>query len=154
MSTSGFMHNRYYEADREVYKLSHSDFSNECDFDDMSSNENLVNFLLEKSEWEKLFIRKKSGSVDIDISSANTIFFTCYKKFKDESDAVDIFSILTDFYGIRPDRFFWKLVRRCRMVLIRDLNARMDIDVDFLLKSKLNIAGQSSFQTKMKDNKL
>ncbi len=152
--SSGLLSNNFYEADRTYQKLSHSDFSLDPGFDDMKGNETLMQFLLEKEDWEKCFLRKKSGSVDIDVEAANKIFYTCYKMFKNQSDAVDIFGIITDFYKIDSTLFYWKLIKRCRMVINRDLGERLGEDVAAKFKEKVNGSGQGSFDTHLKNPKL
>lgn len=115
----------YYESDRTMGTLSQSDFAKEESFSNLDHNTDLVNYLMGKLEWEKLFITQKSGRVVCDASSANMIYRKVYDRFMDRLDSVQIFHQITDFYNLDGKFFYDMLLKRHRDVLFSDLQLRV-----------------------------
>lgn len=124
--SSGFENNRFYEADRKSVTLSHSDFASEAGFENLEESEELVQYLLSKN-YDQYFTVKRNNQVSIDTGIANTMFYTCCKDFHGKLDSVQIFHTVTDFFKVDSTYFFWKLVKRIRVLLIHDLKLRTDM---------------------------
>lgn len=115
----------YYESDRIAGTLTQSDFAKEESFSNLDHDENLVDYLIEKDEWDKLFITQKSGRVVCDASSANMIYRKVYNEFIDNMDSVQIFHQVTEFYNLEGKFFFDMLLKKHRDLLISDLEKRI-----------------------------
>lgn len=149
-ASSGFKNNAYYESDRNLQQLTHADFAKDADFESIDYSEELTSYLLSK-DYDKFFTVKRNNQVTADTSIINSIFYECFSLYKDKIDTVLIFHIITDFYDIDPKHMFEKLVRKIRMILIRDLKRRMDIPSTGKTKlSKSSI--QHSFDIKTTDS--
>lgn len=124
--SSGFKNSAYYEADRDLTQLTHADFANDAEFEGIDYSEDMTDYLLSK-DYDKFFTVKRNNQVTVDTTIANTIFYECWNKYRTSIDSVLVFHILTDFYNIDGRHFFEKLVKKSRMLLIRDLQRRVDM---------------------------
>ena len=116
--------NSFHETERHSQVLSHSDFAREEDHDFLQENEDLNNFLLGKN-WDKYFVKQKSGITTCDVVIINKIFEICMKNFLNRMDTVQIFAVVTDFYDVDGHYFFEKLVSKYRQLLVKDLEERI-----------------------------
>ena len=150
--SSGFKNTAYYEAERKYETLSHSEFAKDAEFEYLDNSDDMVGYLLSK-DYDKYFSIKRNGQTTVDTSIANTIFHECYSKFKHSSDAVVVFHIITDFYAIDSKHLFEKLVKKFRMLLIRDLKERMNIP-DHKVSKLSSEYIQQSFITHLKNDSI
>lgn len=150
--SSGFKSNAYYETERNLTQLSHSDFAKDADFETIDYSEDMTNYLLSK-DYDKFFTVKRNNQVTVDTAIANTIFYECFDRYRNVLDSVLIFHIITDFYNIDGKHLFEKLVKKSRMLLVRDLQRRIDMpDTSVRKIDKMNV--QKSFLTHIKDNRI
>jgi hypothetical protein len=148
-TSSGFKNTNYYEAERINVTVTHSDFAKDADFENLDKSDDLVDYLLSK-DYDKFFKIAKNGQVTVDTVIINKLFDECYEHFNKSIDSVQVFHIITDFYRIEPSHMFEKLVKRPRMLLLRDLRNRTNITG--LQSSKLGKnAVQKSFIVKIVD---
>lgn len=115
----------YYESDRTMGTLTHSDFAKDETFSNIDNNEKLIDYLIVKIDWDKLFITQKSGRVVCDACTANMIYHRVFKKFEDTMDTVQMFHQITDFYNLGGEFFYNMLLKTHRERLIRDLELRI-----------------------------
>lgn len=115
----------FYESERQNSTLSHNDFAREENFEYLEESDELTDYLLSKQEWEKYFVKQKSGITTCDVVIVNKVFEACYKNFGKKMDTVQIFFIVTGFYDIEGKYFFDKLVQLHRKRLVQDLEKRI-----------------------------
>lgn len=136
---------KFHEAERQNQVLSHSDFAREEDFDYLEETDELNDHLLSKN-WDKYFVKQKSGITTCDVTIVNKVFEECMKEFHRKMDSVQIFSIITSFYDIDPKYYFDKLVTKHRQKLVFDLEIRIGGPTKSVTKTNMNNRVQLAFK--------
>lgn len=140
--SSGFKNNAYYESERTNVVVSHNEFARDAEFENLEKFDDLVDYLLSK-DYDKYFHLCKNGQVTVDTMIINKLFFECYEKYKTKVDSVQIFHIVTDFYRIEPSHMFQKLVKKLRVLLIKDLKERINVTGLHVSKIDKNVIQRS-----------
>lgn len=117
-------HSNFYDSEMSDFKLSHSDFSMEEDFDYVTETKEINTFLLSLNLDIKLDENRKC-IVDNDIKVLNNIFEKVITKFYPKVDGVEVFHIITDFYSLDPTETFKKLISKYRKICFNDLESRL-----------------------------
>lgn len=111
--------NRFHEAEKNLTKISHSDFSVDEDIDYLSEKKNLNNFLLSKN-WDKLL---ETSTIHTELKNINFIFEETYKAFCRQIDAIELFAFIVDFYDLDYKKTFDKLLSKNRLILLETLES-------------------------------
>lgn len=119
---------------KEKSKLTSSDLSVEDTFSDETDTSELYDFIQKhESRYQPYVDELKSGIVRIKSSEvANKLFDDLYKEFSHKIDAVEIFSVILEYFGFTGSDYFEKLVLETRMLLIKHLSKRIDMGDGFI----------------------
>lgn len=109
-------------AERQITQL---DFSINIDMDYIMEREKVNNFLLSKSYD---FSRNMKVNIVNEVIILNEIFDTCFKKFLNIIDAVEIFDVVTRFYDIDSGITFSRLKRDNKTIIFKSLSNRIGED--------------------------
>lgn len=117
--------NKFYETERQKPTISHLDLSVNEDNDYLSEKLDVNSFLLSKN-WENLI---HNQTITKEVKHLNYVFEEVFKQYSNKIDAVELFSIVVDFYDLDFTSTFKKLTKKNRSKLLVDLEKNFGHDL-------------------------
>lgn len=129
-----FETSKYYESEKQLPKISQSDFAIDSNFEVEPDTSELINHLktLEPNYREHIAIN--NGKPDARV--CNEILFSCIQLFQSQLDICVIYSEIIDFFGFDNVLFFNSLNLQLKYKLKRALSKRISLDTFERLKKE------------------